>query len=132
MPVAPEHLVTDAAEVLHRQVHPNFVRDGRLSSQAFKPNSQDDGQLSVSRNSLASAKIAYERYIARGRKSCGVWSVTVAECGSAGIKAYADALPDDDAHTLVDFTALTSKSQWDKTSDKLAAFARARGRQYAP
>lgn len=131
MPVAPDHLITSTNELLHRQVHPSFVRNGRLSSQAFKPNSQDAGQLSVSRDALATAKMAYERYIARGRPSCGVWSVTVQECGQVGVMAYQDPLPDDEAHALVDFAALPTKSQWEKVSDKLAAFARARGCQHA-
>jgi hypothetical protein len=131
MPVGPEHLIATPTESLHRQVHPAFVRDGRLSSQAFKPSSQDAGQLSVSQGSLASAKAAFERYLARGRQSCGVWSVTVDECRQAGVQAYEDALTDDDAHALIDFAALPSKSQWEKTSDKLAAFARARGCQHA-
>lgn len=55
MPVGSEHQITTASELLHRQAHPSFVRDGRLSSQAFKPNSQDNEQLSVSRNSFDAA-----------------------------------------------------------------------------
>lgn len=131
MPVAPEHELPSSEELLHRQVHPTFLRDGRLSSQAFKPNSGDDGQLSVARGSLASAKAAYERYIARKRASCGVWSVTLTECAAVSAPAYADPLEDDDAHAVINFNEVATKSQWDKVADKLAACARARGCQHA-
>lgn len=132
MPVASQHLITIKSELLHRQVHPTFVCEGRLSSQAFKPSSKDAGQLSVSRGSLAAAKLAYERYIARQRLSCGVWSVTVDECIQAGVSTYDDPLTDDDAHALIDFASLPSKTQWARVSDKLAAFARTRGCQHTP
>lgn len=132
MPVEPQHVLLDAPELLHRQVHPQFIREGRLSSQAFKPSSQDAGQLSVSRGSRATARVAYERYVARLRQSDGAWSVTVQECSEVGLKAYEDALPDDDAHAVIDFAALPSKSQWEKAADKLAAFARQRGAQHCP
>ena len=132
MPVTLAQLINEMSEALLRQVHPSFIRDGRLSSQAFKPSSQDAGELSVSRRSLVTAKAAYERYLARSRQSCGVWSVTVEECGVSGVKCYSDALPDDDAHSLIDFASLESKSQWEKVSNKLVVFARARGCQHSP
>ena len=47
MPVAPEHRLTDEAETLLRQVHPAFVVEGRVASAAFRPSSQDEGELSV-------------------------------------------------------------------------------------
>ncbi len=131
MPISPEHKLASPDELLHRQVHPTFLRDGRISSQAFKPNSGDDGQLSVSRGSLASAKLAFERYLARKRASCGVWSITLAECATVAAPAYADPLEDDDAHAVINFAELASKSQWEKAADKLAAYARARGCQHA-
>jgi hypothetical protein len=132
MPISPEHLLTSSDERLHRQVHPKFISEGRLSSQAFRPNSSDDGQLSTSRSSLVSARIAYERYVARLRQSIGVWSVTVVECRRVELRTYADPLDDDDAHSLIDFTTLPSKSQWSRAAELLTAFARGRGCQHAP
>lgn len=119
-------------ELLHRQVHPAFLRDGRPSSQAFAPTAKDDGGLSVSRDSRASADVAFRRHTQdRGLKSAGVWSVSVAECASLSLAAYSDELPDDDAHALVDFTGL-SNSQVRQRADKLAELARRRGRLYPP
>lgn len=129
MPIAPELRLDDADELLHRQVNPGFVQDGRVSSQAFKPNSQDNGELSVSRGSMITANSAWVRFRARGNKSCGVVSVTLGECHELELQAYEDTLDDDDAHALIDLTAL-SKSQAEKKAAKLTAYARARGWQH--
>lgn len=132
MPISSESRLTSAPELLHRQAHPAFIRDGRISSAAFRPNSQDNGRLSVSRDSIVSAEEAFRRYTGRGRDSCGVWSVTVGECNSLGLEAYEDGLADDPSHALVDFQPLPSKKQFEKVADKLAALARQRGCQYTP
>ena len=128
MPVAPEHRLTDEAETLLRQVHQAFVVEGRVASAAFRPSSQDEGELSVDRGALTSAADALARYVAAGGKAVGTWGVTLAECRSAGVDGYADPLPANDAHALVDFRPTGSKSRWAKVGDKLAAHARARGR----
>jgi hypothetical protein len=132
MPVSEATRLSEPTELLHRQVHPQFIRDGRVSSQAFKLNTQDKGLLSVTRDSKCSAQEAHRRYTARGRSSCGVWSVTVAECNSAGLQAYDDPLEDDDAHAVVDFNVLPSKGQLEKAAARLTEHARQRGRQYPP
>lgn len=46
MPTDPVPL-SDAGELLHRQVHPNWIRDGRITSQAFRPTKKDDNKLSI-------------------------------------------------------------------------------------
>lgn len=129
MPITPEARLTDAGELLHRQVNPGFVQDGRITSQVFKLNSQDEGKLSVSRGSMVTAEVACARYRARGNKSGGVVSVAVGECNGLDLDAYEDALPDDDAHALVDLTQ-QSRSEGEKRAKKLTAIARARGWQY--
>lgn len=132
MSFEPSGRLADAAELLHRQVHPSFLRDGRVSSQAFSPTPKDEGGLSVSRGALVSAEEAYQRHTAgRELKSAGVWSVTVEECGEVGLWAYADAEPEDDAHALVDFRGL-SKGQTEQKAKRLAELARRRGRLHPP
>lgn len=121
----------DMDEMLHRQVHPSFIQNGRPASRAFKPNSSDDGQVSVSRGTIVSAEAAYERYRARGRASIGAWSVTVFECNQVSVACYADPLDDDDAHARLDMKDKPA-SQLKTIGDKLADFARVRGRQYPP
>ena len=132
MPVSSATRITNTKEVLHRQVHPNFVRNGRPSSQAFRPSSRDEGQMSVSRGSRITAEAAYRRYTSQGRLSSGVWSVTVLECNEVGLEAYDDPLEQDDAHAIVNFSPISSKGQVERIADKLAAAARQRGCQFMP
>jgi hypothetical protein len=129
----PSMRLTKLSELLHRQVHPNFLSpDGRPSRQAFEPTKKDEGYLSVSRSSRASAEVAFRRHTEqKGLKSAGVWSVTVEECGSVGSAAFEDCLPDDDAHALIDISGL-SNSQVRQRADRLADFARRRGRLHPP
>jgi|GEM_PF-2366173 len=43
-------------ELLFRQVHPSFVRDGRVGSQAFRPTPKDKKMLSVAQVSKTTAQ----------------------------------------------------------------------------
>jgi hypothetical protein len=130
MPIALEYLIKDENELLHRNAHPIFVRDGRVTSQLFLLKSADEGQLSVQQNTKAVVAIAYQRYTARGFESCGIWSVTINECLQFSLNAYDDPL-DDDSHAVIDLTGCnTSKAR--KIADKLASKARNRGCQYSP
>ncbi len=122
------------SELLHRQVHPNFVVAGRVSSQAFCPTAKDQNRLSVDRGSSASAEAAFRRYCAEGHKSAGVWSVTVGECSSLELPVAADPITDvtapNPAHAYVDFAATTSKQTKSK-AQILARLANDRGIQHA-
>ena len=102
-----------------------------MSSQAFLLKQEDFGELSVQRDSRAKPKIAYERYIALGFESIGVWSVTIEECNELSLKAYYDPMDKDDSHSIVDLRAYNTK-QARKRTDKLASKARDRGCQYQP
>jgi hypothetical protein len=128
-------LSEDADELLHRQVHPNFLQNGRPSSQAFRPTPKDKGLLSVSQGSLATAEEAYLLYTEnKGLKSAGVWSVTVGECRQLNLSAFHDPVHEpvqDLAHAVIDFRTC-SKKELEKYSKTLAVLARARGRQYPP
>jgi hypothetical protein len=65
-------VLTDDGELLYRQVHPSFVRDGRPTSQAFRPTPKDENKLSVARGSLTTEKAAYEHHtVALGLGSAG-------------------------------------------------------------
>jgi hypothetical protein len=128
----------DGDELLFRQVHPSFVRDGRPSSQAFRPTPKDEGRLSVARSSLTTASEAFELYAkGRGLPSVGTWAVTVGECNEQGLKAFADPLtapPEkipDPAHAIIDFTP-HSKSQAEARGMRLARKAVDRGRLHPP
>lgn len=68
--------LSDLDELLFRQVHPSFVRDGRPSSQAFRPTLKDVAKLSVARASMTTARDSYDLDVStRGHASAGVWAV---------------------------------------------------------
>jgi len=125
--------LSDPEELLHRQVHPAFIRDGRVGSQAFKPTLKDVGKLSVSRGAVASAQQAFMLYTQELKlPSAGAWSVTVAECSSLDLPVYPDPLVEpveDPSHALVDFSRHKG-SQITRLAKRLAALARDRGCQH--
>lgn len=86
--------------------------------------------MSADRGSLLSPREAYERYLQRKKltEAGGTWGVSIEEFANLGLKSYADALPDNPAHALVDFTS-TGDAKKQQTVGKLAyAKAKARGR----
>lgn len=129
----PSKRLIELSELLHRQVHPSFLaEDGRPSRMAFEPTRKNEGYLSVSRDTCAKPEVAFQRHTeGRGLKSAGVWSVTVGECDAQGAASFEDALPDDDAHALIEFAGL-SNSQAKQRADRLADLARQRGRLHPP
>jgi hypothetical protein len=118
--------------LLHRQIHPNLVRDGRSSWQAFKPSERDELQLSVSCDTKASAQVAFERHVARRNpkgqnlKSFGVLSVLRVECQQVERAVVADPVADDDSHHVIDFRGLADL-EVELVAQRLHAFAEARG-----
>jgi hypothetical protein len=130
---APEPL-SDDDELLFRQVHPSFVRDGRPSSQAFRPTPKDAGKLSVARGSMTTARGAHELFVeGLGHRSAGTWGITVGECREQTLSVFPDPLtapPEkvaDPAHAVVDFSTHT-KGQADARGARLARKAVDRGR----
>jgi hypothetical protein len=131
---ADPNLLDDDGELLFRQVHPSFVRDGRPSSQAFRPTPKDAGKLSVARGSLTTAVGAFQHHTEHlGLSSAGTWGVTVAECLEQGLPALADPVTSppetvaDPAHAVIDFTA-HSRGQVEARGARFARKAHERGR----
>jgi hypothetical protein len=128
----------DDDEILYRQVHPNFVRDGRPTSQAFRPMPKDQGKLSVARGSLTTAASAYEHHtVALGLGSAGTWGLTVGECDAQALTVLPDPLTSppekvaDPAHAVIDFSGL-SNSKVEAKGMLLARQAASRGRLHPP
>lgn len=126
--------LSDEEELLFRQVHPSFMRDGRPSSQAFRPTPKDEGKLSVARGSLTTAAAAYELHtVGLELRSAGTWAITVGECRGQSLAVVADPIASpparvaDPAHALVDF-APHSKNQAEAKGARLARQAVERGR----
>lgn len=128
----------DATELLFRQVHPAFVRDGRPSSQVFRPTPKDEGMLSVNGGSKTNPATAFEQFVTRpGCTSCGVLAASVAECAVEQLAAYeapleaADDGYDDPSHAIVDYRNV-AKSAAEKKSGRLVRVAMVRGFLHGP
>lgn len=125
--------LTDAQEVLLRQVHPKQRPGGVVSSEAFKPNATDAGLLSTLRGAVAPAE-AYRRWIEEEKRlSVGTYGVSVEEVDGRGLAALDDAAamakPD---HASVDFTALPSGGRVKQAARQLRDLAVQRGSLYEP
>lgn len=118
----------DPTELLYRQVHPNFVQEGKPASLAFRPNSGDEGKMSSDRSSLVTAKASFDSYV-RQRASAGVWAINVQECTDQNLACFPDPVEGNEAHSIVDFNGIEEKN-WEKVSKKLKSFAIGRKRIY--
>jgi hypothetical protein len=127
-------LLTDQDELLFRQIHPVFLKDG-LASSPFMPNSNDKNQLSVDRSALTDAQSAYALYTSSGRQSKAVYGVSVGEfqeerlpCASEPIKG-SETETANPAHAYADYSAHSSGQQ-KIIAKRLRIKAVARGQLY--
>src|SRR5690554_3189196 len=122
-------------EMLHRQVHPSFLSDGVVSSQAFTPFPKDEGGLSVDRDSIANAEESYRHHtVDKSLESAATFSVTVGECTQLGLPVCADPVmeaPENAAHCLIEFRNM-SANQMKKVGKKLRDHAEVRGPTHTP
>lgn len=130
-----EFVLDDTDELLWRQVHPQWVDGGVISSQAFKPNSGDGGQMSVSRESKQTAQGAFEFHTRDARlQSAGTWAVTLGEVHSQNYRAVDDSdsllgATLSPGHAYID-TRIHGSSKQRKAAGALSRLATARGRIY--
>ena len=92
--------------LLYRQIHPNFIFENRVTSQAFNP--MTDTQLSVCDGNMIGAKQAWERYTKKDH-SAGVMAVTDGECESHDLRVISDPTPNEDDHMVIDFDDFSTK-----------------------
>lgn len=117
------------ATLLHRQVHPSWVQQGRVTSQVFRPTPKDEKRLSVYDGDLITAEAAWNHFTnSLGYASIGVLAVTVAECAAHDLHVAPDPahFPE---HVLIDFAGL-SEGSTKKKAKYLTAAADSRGWQY--
>lgn len=118
--------------VLLRQAHPNFVPDGKISSQAFMPFPKDNGMPSVYDGDQISAAESHHHFTqVLNNLSIGVWGVTCSEVTAAGLTSRPDPLENFPAHAIIDFCAHPEK-HFRKLAKKLRASAEERGCLYIP
>jgi len=112
--------------LLLRQIHPGFIQDGRVTSQAFRPTPKDEFLLSVDDGDRVSAEASWQRFITNPAcKSVGVQALSQAECTAQELAVIEDGEPHSE-HCSVDFTAFDKKSI-EKKSKVLRAQAEMRG-----
>ena len=119
-----------AATVLLRQIHPHWIANGRVTSQAFKPTRKDEKRLSTEDGDRTSAQEAFERYTLK-HESCGVMGVTVQQCHDKNLSVKSAPNEESEYHTEIDFGACTKKQVKDNAS-LLTVEARKRGWLYLP
>lgn len=130
--------LTNAEDLLLRQVHPSWLPNGVLTSAAFKPTAKDDKLLSTLHGSVG-AEEAHRRWVEQPeRTSAGTWGVKVGEIDGntftraadqqqVSLSALDDAEQRDEPdHVSIDFRDL-SKEQRGQAARKLKDHAIARG-----
>jgi len=113
------------ATLLLRQIHPSFMKDGAPTSQAFHPTPKDKQRLSVDNGDRVEAAVAYARFTG---SSCGVQSVSAAECETLELPIIEDGEPYPE-HCSIDFAGLGTAAMRNKAR-LLRACAAARGWLY--
>lgn len=123
--------------LLHRQIHPTWIQNDVVSSQAFieeksiaslsfTPSSKDENKLSVYNGDKFSAEDSYNHYVANFQ-SAGVLSVSMKEVHSIEqLTAYEDNDPFD-GHSVIDYTNVSNPTQIKKKAKKIKNIAIQRG-----
>lgn len=112
--------------LLLRQIHPNFIQDGRVTSQAFRPTPKDEFLLSVDDGDRINAESSWQRFIANPAcKSIGVQALAQAECTAQDLPVIENGEPHPE-HCSIDFTAF-DKKVIEKKAKLLRAQAEKRG-----
>jgi hypothetical protein len=113
--------------LLLRQIHPSWMRNGRVGSQAFRPMPKDQNLLSVYDGDKITPVNSFNHFTETLRLvSIAVCAVSVAECTAEQLPARPDPLPNFPEHAVIDFTGLSNSAAL-KKSQILRDQADARG-----
>ncbi|MEI6757557.1 MAG: hypothetical protein FDX18_04240 [Chlorobium sp.] len=116
--------------LLLRQIHPNWIKQNRVTSQVFQPTPKDENKLSVYDGDKITAENAFRHYTEQLRfRSAGVLAVSVCECNELCLPAQADPTPFPE-HAIIDFSHY-SKSEQESKAKILRSFAVQRGWKYS-
>jgi hypothetical protein len=120
--------------LLHRQVNPAWVQNGRPSSQTFRPTPKDQFKLSLYDGDQINPEASWHHFTSlinesgRTNESVGVLSLTVLEFATEGLQC----VPSPEIfkeHAHADYADLTD-GQIRKKGQRLLVVAVARGWQY--
>lgn len=121
----------DKETLLYRQVNPNWVIEGRPTSQTFTPFPKDDGKLSVYNGEKWTAEDSFLHFTeTQGFDATGNLAITPKECDDIDLPTVEDNISFD-GHAYVDFTACNS-GQIRKKAKQLKSLATSRGFTFLP
>ena len=133
---AGEELLSEREERLWRNAHPDWIVDGKLTSQVFRPTPKDRQKISTAREAKVSAEDSFKEFTEEFEfNSAGVWAVSVGEVHDEGLRSIYDerspstATPCLTGHSSIDFTGI-SNSQAKRIGGRLRDRAEVRGRQH--
>jgi len=119
-------------QTLHRQVHPAWVQEGRITSQAFGPTPKDAGLLSVYDGLQIAAEGSFNHYTAVLKLTAiGTVSVAESEVTEVGLPWRPDPAPFPE-HAVIDFTGFPTAGKMKAKAQALAERARQRGWTHKP
>lgn len=128
--------LTDLPELVWRNANPDWIDNGILSSQAFRPFNKDDPMLSSARENKVTAEAHFKEFTeVLENQSVGIWAISVNEIQDMGLRAIYDAESDTApspcpvGHTSIDFREIGNSGRR-KISSKLRDRAQSRGRQH--
>lgn len=131
-----EEILTDPNQLLLRNIHPDWVVNGKVTSQAFRPTPKDERKLSTTSSSKVSAEDSFREYTEDFElASAGVWGVSVGEAADLSIRAIYDehspSIPKPclTGHTSLDFAQI-SNNKAKRLGGRLRDRAEDRGRQH--
>jgi hypothetical protein len=129
-------VLTDVDEMLWRNVHPTWIDNGAMTSQAFRPTGKDAGRLSTARSGVVTAQEHFTEHTeSRGLESAGVWAISVGEASELELPCMYDEhspslpQPAPKGHTSIDFSGL-SGGETRKKAGALRDRAESRGRRH--
>jgi hypothetical protein len=122
----------DDEQRLHRQVHPSWVQDGRITSQTFSPTPKDAGLLSVYDGKQIAAEPSFIHYTTvQELAAVGTVSITADEVAAVGLPWRLEPEPFPE-HAVIDYRGVPAAGKIKAKAQALAEKARQRGWTYTP
>jgi hypothetical protein len=117
--------------LLLRQIHPSFVQDGRVTSQAFRPTPKDEKKLSAYHGDKITAQDCWQHFTQQPDcRSAGVMAVSNTECTAQEVAVDPDGIPYPE-HVSLDFSPF-QENEIKKKAKVLARQAADRGWLFQP
>lgn len=128
--------IENTSELLLRQIHPNFIdADGIPATDRFRPYSGDNNKMSVDMSSKTTPEESHARYASLGRRSGGVFGLSVGEFADEAIDCFEDPIEEtgkeNPAHAFADYGQHELGAQ-KLISKRLHRLACARGILFGP